>query len=78
MQQTLSVLLHRQDDTLLRLAGLCYRRGVPIDSLAFVAGDCPERVRVRAVLTCEQATARQLQRHLSKLIDVISAEIISN
>lgn len=78
MKQLLSVILHRQEDTLLRLTGLCYRRGVPIESLAFSAADQPGRVRVQAVLSCEQADAVQLQRHLSKLVDVVSTEIASN
>ena len=75
MQQLLSVVLHRQEDTLLRLAGLCYRRGVPIESLAFFSTDHPGRVKIQAVLACEKSTAIQLQRHVSKLVDVVSTEI---
>ena len=78
MQQLLSVVLHRHEDTLLRLAGLCYRRGVPIESLAYFAADRPDQVKVQAVLACEQAAALQLQRQVSKLIDVVSTEIVPN
>ena len=78
MSQVLSVVLHRQEDTLLRLAGLCYRRGVPIERLAFSPSDQTDRVCIKAVLSCEQAAATQLQRHVAKLIDVVSAEILSN
>ena len=78
MSHVLSVVLDRQEDTLLRLAGLCYRRGVPIERLAFSQSDQPGRVCIKAVLSCEQSVAAQLQRHVSKLIDVVSAEILPN
>ena len=78
MKQLLSVILHRQEDTLLRLTGICYRRGVPNESLAFSTAEQPGRVKVQAVLSCEQAAAVQLQRHLAKLVDVVSTEIVSN
>jgi len=78
MSHVLSVVLHRQEDTLLRLTGLCYRRGVPIESLAFSQGDPTGLVRIQAVLSCEKAAADQLQRHVAKLIDVVSSEIWPN
>ena len=78
MRQLLSVVLHRQEDTLLRLAGLCYKRGVPIESLAFADAGQPGRVRVQAVLDCEHSVALQLQRHVCKLVDVVSTEIAPN
>lgn len=78
MSHVLSVVLHRQEDTLLRLTGLCYRRGVPIESLAFSPSDASGNVRVRAVLSCEKAVADQLRRHIAKLIDVVSTEIGPN
>lgn len=78
MSHVLSVVLHRQEDTLLRLTGLCYRRGVSIESLAFSPGDQTGNVRIQAVLSCEKAAADQLQRHVAKLIDVVSTEIRPN
>jgi len=78
MSHVLSVVLHRQEDTLLRLTGLCYRRGVPIESLAFSPSDQTGDVRVQAVLSCEKSAADQLQRHVAKLIDVVSSEIWPN
>jgi acetolactate synthase small subunit len=78
MNQMLSVVLNRQEDTLLRLTGLCYRRGVPIESLAFSPSDQTGRVCVQAVLCCEYSVAAQLQRHVAKLVDVVSAEIAPN
>ena len=78
MRQLLSVVLDRQEDSLLRLAGLCYRRGVPIESLAYSPADRPDRVRVEAILACEQSVALKLQHHVAKLVDVVSSEIVSN
>lgn len=75
MSHVLSVVLHRQEDTLLRLTGLCYRRGVPIESLAFSPSDQTGKVCVQAVLSCEKHVAVQLQRHVDKLIDVVSTEV---
>ncbi len=78
MSHILSVVLHRQEDTLLRLTGLCYRRGISIESLAFSPGDETGNVLIRAVLSCEKSAAEQLRRHITKLIDVISTEIRPN
>lgn len=78
MQQLLSIVLHRQEDILLRLTGLCYRKGVSIESLAFSPADQPGRVRIQAVLDCDQMVAVKLQHHVSKLVDVVSSEILSN
>jgi acetolactate synthase small subunit len=78
MSHVLSVVLHRQEDTLLRLTGLCYRRGVPIERLAFSPSDHSGRVCIQAVLHCEHSVASQLQRHVAKLIDVVSSEILPN
>ena len=75
MRYVLSVVLHRQEDILLRLTGLCYRRGVPIESLAFSPSESPGNVSILAVLSCEKSVADQLQKHVAKLIDVVSTEI---
>lgn len=78
MSHVLSVVLHRQEDTLLRLTGLCYRRGVPIESLAFSPSDQAGEVKIQAVLSCERLAADQLRRHVAKLVDVVSTEIGPN
>lgn len=78
MSHVLSVVLQRQEDSLLRLTGLCYRRGVPIESLAFSPSDQEGKVRIQAVLSCERPAADQLRRHVAKLVDVVSTEIWPN
>ena len=75
MKQILSVVLKRQADTLIRLTGLCYRKGVTIENLSYVATPSTSEVSFRAVLTCERTAANQLYRQVSKLIGVIGAEI---
>lgn len=75
MSQVLSVVLNRQEDALLRFAGLCYRRGVFIERLAFSPDSKEENVFVEAVLACDPATAAQLKQHVAKLVDVVSTEL---
>ncbi len=75
MSQVLSVVLNRQEDALLRFAGLCYRRGVLIEKLAFTPDTRDNTVFVEAVLSCDPTTAAQLKHHVAKLVDVVSAEI---
>lgn len=75
MKQMLSVVLNRQADTLVRLTGLCYRRGVSIESLTYVSTPQPGEVKLQAVLTCGKATAEQLHRQVTKIIGVIGTEI---
>lgn len=75
MKQVLSVVLKRQADTLVRLTGLCYRRGVFIENLSYTTAPHTDEVRFRAVLACGRPAADQLHRQVSKLIGVIGAEI---
>ena len=77
MRQKLSVVVNRQEDSLLRLAGLCHRRGILIESLAFFADVRPNWARIQAILVCDQNAASQLQHHVAKLVDVVSTEISS-
>ena len=76
MKQVLSVILKRQADTLVRLTGLCYRRGVAIESLSYAVTPQSGEVRFRAVLACGRPAADQLHRQIAKLIGVIGAEVV--
>ena len=76
MKHLLSVVLKRQADTLVRLTGLCYRRGVSIESMSYSITAQTGEVSFRAVLACEQPTADQLHRQVTKLIGVIGAEVV--
>lgn len=75
MKQLLSVVLKRQSDALLRLTGLCYRRGVAIESLSYVSTAQPDEMLVQAILACEQTTASQLGRQVAKTIGVCGTKI---
>ena len=76
MKQILSVVVKSQADTLIRLTGLCYRRGVPIESLSYAKTSQIGEVKFQAVLACGRPAASQLHRQISKLIGVIGAEVI--
>jgi len=75
VRQILSVVLKRQADSLVRLTGLCYRRGVAIESLSYATSQQTGEVRFRAVLSCGRPTADQLRRQIAKLIGVVGTEI---
>ena len=75
LKQLLSVVLKRQADALVRLTGLCYRRGVAIESLSYVSTPQPNEMRLQAVLACGPAAASQLRRQVAKTIGVIVTEI---
>ena len=75
MKQFLSVVLRKQSDTLVRLTGLCYRKGVPIESLSYATEPENGTVRIMAVLNCGQPTAEQLRRQVSNLVNVVGASL---
>lgn len=75
MKQFLSVVLKKQSDTLVRLTGLCYRRGVPIESLSYASETDTGTVRIMAVLDCGRPTAEQLRRQVSNLVNVVAASL---
>ena len=75
VKQVISVVLRNQADALIRLTGLCYRKGVAIESLSYATAPQMDEVRFRAVLLCEKPAADQLYRHIANLIGVVAAEV---
>ena len=75
MKQFLSVVLKSQADTLVRLTGLCYRRGVLIESLSYATEPNSENVRIMAVLKCGRPVAEQLRRQVSNFTHVVGASL---
>ncbi len=75
MKQFLSVVLKNQADTLVRLTGLCYRRGVLIESFSYAAESDSGNARVMAVLNCGRPKAEQLRRQVSNLAHVVGASL---
>ena len=77
MKQTVSILLRNQEDALIRLLGVLYRRGYPVESLTVVPDRQQDHVRITATVYCGQPESSQLLRYIAKLIDVVTAEIQS-
>lgn len=75
VKQFLSVVLKNKSDTLVRLTGLCYRRGVPIESLSYATEPENGTVRIMAVLECGRPTAEQLHRQVSNMVNVVGASL---
>lgn len=75
MKQFLSVVTKKQSDALVRLTGLCYRRGVMIESLSYATEPDSETVRIMAVIDCAQPSAEQLRRQVANLVNVVGASL---
>lgn len=75
MKHMVSILLEKQDDSLVRLTGLLYRKGYVIESLASGPTEEQGLMRVTAVITGIQKTPRLLMSQLAKLFDVISVDV---
>lgn len=75
MKQAISILLQKQEDSLVRLTGLFYRRSYLVESLSAVPTSQQGQIRVTAVISSAQETPRQLLNHVAKLIDVVSVEV---
>ena len=75
MKQSVSVVLRNQEDALVRLMGVFYRRGYVIESLSMVPGQ-GDNVRLMADVSCNELEAAQLLRHVAKLVDVVATEVL--
>ncbi|EAX46494.1 acetolactate synthase, small subunit [Thermosinus carboxydivorans Nor1] len=75
MKHKVSILLERQDDSLVRLTGLLYRKGYVIESLSSGPTEEQGRIRVTAVISGIQKTPRLLMSQVAKLFDVISVDV---
>lgn len=78
MKHVLSVLVENQPGVLVRVAGMFSRRGFNIDSLAVGVTHKPEYSRMTVVVTGDQAVVDQVIKQLSKLIEVISVQILDD
>lgn len=77
MKQFLSVVTKKQSDALVRLTGLCYRRGVAIESLSYATEPDNETVRIMAVIDCAHSSAEQLRRQVANLVNVVGTSLSS-
>lgn len=76
MKHVLSVLVDNQPGVLVRVAGMFSRRGFNIDSLAVGVTHKPEYSRMTVVVTGDQSIVDQVIKQLSKLIEVISVQVL--
>ncbi len=70
----LSVLVENHAGVLSRVSGLFSRRGYNIDSLTVCETADPERSRMTIVVRGDEYILEQIEKQLSKLVEVISIE----
>ena len=70
----LSVLVENHAGVLSRVSGLFSRRGYNIDSLTVCETSNPEQSRMTIVVQGDDAILEQIEKQLSKLVEVISIE----
>ena len=70
----LSVLVDNHAGVLSRVSGLFSRRGYNIDSLTVCETSDPNKSRMTIVVRGDEYTLEQIEKQLSKLIEVISIE----
>lgn len=72
----ISILVDNQAGVLSRIAGLFSRRGYNIDSLTVGETEDASRSRMTVVADGEPEVLEQIEKQLSKLVDVISLQIL--
>jgi len=77
-KHTLAILVNDQPGVLQRVCGLFGRRGFNIDSISVGGTEEPGLSRMTIVTSGDDRTLEQVQKQLSKLIDVISIRNISS
>ena len=70
----LSVLVENHAGVLSRVSGLFSRRGYNIDSLVVCETSDPDKSRMTIVVRGDEYTLEQIEKQLSKLVEVISIE----
>jgi acetolactate synthase-1/3 small subunit len=77
-KHTISVWVNDQPGVLQRIAGLFGRRGFNIDSITVGNSEEPGLSRMIIVTTGDEQTVDQIEKQLSKLIDVIKVDHLSS
>lgn len=76
-QHVLSILADNNPGVILRIAGLFSRRGYSIESLSAAQTENPRISRMTIVTTGDQATLEQIDKQLSKLVDVKEVKVLT-
>lgn len=74
MKHTISILVLNHAGVLSRISGLFSRRGFNIDSLAVGVTDNPKISRITAIANGDEQTIDQIEKQLSKLLEVIEVK----
>lgn len=77
-QHVLSVLADNNPGVILRVAGLFSRRGYSIESIAAAQTENPKISRMTIVTNGDEATLDQIDKQLSKLIDVKEVKVLTS
>jgi acetolactate synthase-1/3 small subunit len=77
-KHTISAWVNDQPGVLQRVSGLFGRRGFNIDSITVGNSEEPELSRMIIVTTGDEQTVDQIEKQLSKLIDVIKVDHLSS
>ena len=75
-QRVFSLLVENEAGVLSRIAGLFSRRGYNIDSLTVGVTENPSVSRMTVAASGEEDVLDQIEKQLSKLIDVKSIEVL--
>lgn len=78
MKYTLSILVQNQTGVLNRISSLFARRGYNIESIAIGASELCDVSRITVVLPATDHSIKQIVKQLSKLIDVIRVENLTD
>lgn len=77
LKHTISILVENHAGVLSRISGLFSRRGFNIDSLAVGVTDDPTVSRITVVADGDESTVEQIEKQLSKLLEVIRLKRLS-
>lgn len=77
-QHVLSVLADNNPGVILRVAGLFSRRGYSIESISAAQTENPKISRMTIVTNGDEATLEQIDKQLSKLIDVKEVKVLNS
>jgi acetolactate synthase-1/3 small subunit len=77
VRQTIAALVENHAGVLVRVAGLCSRRGCNIESLTVGPSERPDLARMTIVIAGGPEQGEQMVRQLGKLVDVLHVEIMA-
>ena len=78
MKQFISIEIKKQDDNLVRIIGLFYKRGIFIESFSYAPEINTNNIRIVATVKCEKQIAQQACKHILNLVDVIDVKLLNN